>query len=187
MLLIDMIINFTAKHLWIVLKKLSKLVRKPLKKLAKPNLNLIRSIRSTARKLQEDAPYQWGHMGSCNCGNLAQEIARISKADIHSYSMYSEGSWTDQSREYCPTSGLPMDLLISNLLDNGLELKDLEHLEKLSDPAVLKSLGFKKMRYNLREHVVKYMEAWADLLEEQILSDIQLSLKPTAVPMVEPK
>ena len=143
--------------------------------MARPNLRLISAIRSTARRLSLDAPYQWGHMGSCNCGHLAQQITRVSKADIHRFAMHSEGSWTDQSRAYCPTSGLPMDLLISAMIDCGLAIEDLEHLEKLSDPAVLKHLGVKSLRYNHREHVVRYMEAWAELLERDLLSRISVT------------
>lgn len=140
--------------------------------MAKSNLKLIQSIRITARKLAMHAPYQWGHMGSCNCGHLAQEITRVSKADIHRFAMHSEGSWTDQSRAYCPTSGLPMDLLISAMIDYGLAIEDLEHLEKLSDPSVLKYLGVPKLRYNHREDVVKYMNAWADILEMNLLPGV---------------
>ena len=147
--------------------------------MAIPNLKLIQSIRHTARKLALNAPYQWGHMGSCNCGHLAQELTRFSKEDIHRFAMHSEGSWTDQSRAYlprrqagCPSSGLPMDLLISAMLDAGLERQDLEHLEKLSNPKVLKYLEVRKLRYNQRENVVRYMKAWADLLEKELLAKI---------------
>ncbi|GJM28201.1 MAG: hypothetical protein DHS20C17_08360 [Cyclobacteriaceae bacterium] len=142
--------------------------------MAHPSLKLIRAIRNTSGKLIFNAPYQWGHMGSCNCGHLAQEITRVSKADIHSFAMHSEGSWTDQSRNYCPTSGLPMDLLISSMLDFGLQLEDLGHLEKLSDPEILKFLGVRKLRYNNREDVILYLESWADLLEKKLLSEISL-------------
>jgi hypothetical protein len=113
-------------------------------------------------------------MGSCNCGHLAQEITSVTKADIHSFAMHSEGSWTDQSRSYCPTSGLPMDLLISAMLDFGLEIQDLEYLEKLSDPEILKCLGVRKLRYNQQQEVVQYLETWAHLLEEKLLASITL-------------
>lgn len=143
--------------------------------MAKPSLKLIRAIRNTVRKLIQDGPYQWGHMGSCNCGLLAQEMTQVSKADIHSLAMHSEGSWTDQSRAYCPTSGLPMDLLIGAMLDYGLEIKDLEFLENLSDPRILRYLGLTHLRYNQRNHVIPYMKAWADLMEQELLSIISLT------------
>jgi|GEM_PF-270766 len=145
--------------------------------------HLIQAIRNTAKRLADNAPYQWGHMGSCNCGHLAQELTKVSKADIHSYAMHSQGSWTDQSRAYCPTSGLPMDLLISAMLDAGLNLGDLEYLEKLSDPKVLHQLKVPNLRFNHRDDVVLYMYTWANLLEEELLSSIKLAhhLNPAPV------
>jgi hypothetical protein len=140
--------------------------------MARPNLKLIRAIRNTARKLTIETPYQWGHMGSCNCGHLAQELTQVSKQDIHRFAMRGEGNWTDQSRDYCPTSGLPMDVLISAMLDAGLEIQDLEHLEKLSDARVLKYLGVSSLRYNQRENVVQYLIGWAALLEEVLLAKV---------------
>lgn len=142
--------------------------------MARPSLKLIRAIRNTARKLSGHVLYQWGHMGSCNCGHLAQELTSVTRADIHSFAMHSEGSWTDQSRSYCPTSGLPMDLLISSMLDYGLEIDDLGHLERLSDPEILKYLGVRKLMYNQRHEVVQYLEAWAHLLEEKLIASITL-------------
>ncbi len=150
--------------------------------MARANLRLVLAIKNTAKRLTHHAPYQWGHMGSCNCGHLAQEITRVSKADIHNYALHSEGSWTDQSRAYCPTSGFPMDLLISSMLDVGLALDDLEYLEKLSDPKVLKRLGKVSLRFNNREDVILYMHTWADLLEEDLLKSI--SLPDPAVPII---
>ena len=50
--------------------------------MAKATPILIEAIRNTAKKLETGAPYQWGHMGSCNCGNLAQEITDLSEKEI---------------------------------------------------------------------------------------------------------
>lgn len=153
--------------------------------MAEPNLKLIRAIRNTARNLASSTSYQWGHMGSCNCGHLAQELTSVSKSDIHNFAMHSEGSWTDQSRAYCATSGLPMDLLISTMLDYGIKIKDLEYLEKLSDPRVLKFLEVQSLRYNSKSDVIQYLHAWADLLEQELIASVPSSyfqsIHPTAV------
>lgn len=153
--------------------------------MARANLKLIAAIRNAAKRLASKAPYQWGHMGSCNCGHLAQEITRVSKADIHSYALHSEGSWTDQSRAYCPTSGLPMDLLISSMLDAGLALQDLEYLEKLSDPKILKKASRPSLRFNKREDVITYMLAWAEMLEESLLQSIPMEVPSTLASVPE--
>ncbi len=142
--------------------------------MAKPNPLLIDTLRKTAKRLQGAADYQWGHMGSCNCGHLAQELTNISKADIHRLAMHSEGNWTEQSRVYCPNSGLPMDQLISKMLAAGLSIQDLEHLEKLSDRQVLQKIGVPKLRFNHKLHVIDYLLAWSDLLEEQLVTQIKL-------------
>ena len=144
--------------------------------MARPNPELIGALRRTADKLKNGAPYQWGHMGSCNCGNLAQELTPYSKAEIHHFAMRNSGDWTEQVNDYCATSGLPMDILIADLLTKGLSTEDLQHLERLSDPEVLRRLPLEHRypNHNHREDVIRYMMAWADLLEEQYLAKTNL-------------
>ena len=91
--------------------------------MATANLPLVDALRRTARKLASGASYQWGHMGSCNCGNLAQELTRLTKAEIHAFAMQGRGDWREQVEEFCPTSGLPMDLLIADRF-NKLSVTD---------------------------------------------------------------
>jgi hypothetical protein len=144
--------------------------------MARANIELIEALRKTAKSLQNGAPYQWGHMGSCNCGNLAQELLKMSKGEIHQIAMSRYGDWTEQSAEYCPTSGYPIDEMISSLLKKGLDADDLKHLEKLSDKEVLARLpeDRKYPKHNLRDDVVLYMQTWANVLEEELLSNITL-------------
>ncbi|SFF36103.1 hypothetical protein [Thermoflexibacter ruber] len=145
--------------------------------MATPNLELIAALRKTAKKLEEGAPYQWGHMGSCNCGNLAQEISKLTKAEIHEYAMRNrQGDWSEQTDAYCPVSNQPMDLLITQMTEIGLTTTDLKNLEKLSDREILVRLPaeFRYLQHNKRDHVVMYMREWANLLEEQLLADISL-------------
>lgn len=141
--------------------------------MAKPSPELIAAIRRTANKLQKGSPYQWGHMGSCNCGHLAQEITQLSKKEIHARALRSRsGDWNEQLIDYCPTSGLPMDEVISEMLAAGLDRQDLMELEKLSNSLVLRSLPQhnRHLSHNRREHVILYLNSWADLLEEKWLA-----------------
>ncbi len=145
--------------------------------MAQPNLILIDALRRTAAKLQKGAPYQWGHMGSCNCGNLAQELTTLTKAEIHEHALaVGRGDWQEQLNDYCPSSGLPMDLLIADMLQAGLTSADLQHLERLTDRRILERLPKEKryLRHNFRDDVVLYINTWADLLEEQLLNKIKL-------------
>lgn len=147
--------------------------------MAHANLKLIDALRITAQKLAEGGNYQWGHMGSCNCGNLAQELTQLTKAEIHQFAMQGRGDWREQVEEYCPTSGLNIDLLIADLLNHGLSVSDLQDLEWLSDQRILRKIPLErrdKMRHNVREDVVLYMNTWANMLEEQLIPHIKIDL-----------
>lgn len=138
--------------------------------MAKPNPELIGAIERTILKLQNGAPYQWGHMGACNCGNLAQELTQISKAEIHKFAMQRHGDWNEQLIDYCPSSGYPMDLMVGKMLDFGLTIEDLSHLERLSDPEILLFMEKEKrdqLNKNSREDLVFYLQTWAKLLREK--------------------
>jgi hypothetical protein len=105
--------------------------------MARANPRVIHVLRNTLARLQQSSAYQWGHMGSCNCGFLAQEISRLDKREIHARAMQRSGDWNEQLKVYCPTSGLPMDELISSMLCEGFTREDLVHLERLSDPEIV--------------------------------------------------
>ena len=138
--------------------------------MAKANPKLIDAIEKTAAKLSGGSDYQWGHMGVCNCGNLAQELTQFTKEEIHRFAMQRFGDWNEQLIDYCPTSGLPMDLMISKMLDFGLTLEDLAHLERLSDWEILALIPKEKrdrMNKNSREDVVLYLETWSKILREK--------------------
>jgi hypothetical protein len=140
--------------------------------MAKPSLILIDAIRKTAQNLASDKPYEWGHMGNCNCGNLAQVLLNISKSDLHKYAMQRPGDWSEQLNDYCPSSGLLMDKLIFSLLQYGLNTEDLRELEYLSNKNVLSKLNVTHLLHNNRVHVIEYLTAWADILEDELISNL---------------
>lgn len=144
--------------------------------MARPTPELIDALRRTARNVAEGAPYQWGHMGSCNCGNLAQELTRMTKDQIHQYAMQRYGDWNEQVADYCDTSQLPFDIIINQMLQAGLSLEDLKHLEKLDDRDVLHRFPVEQrfLKHNRRDDVVTYLNEWANLLEERLLDRIKL-------------
>lgn len=144
--------------------------------MANIRFELIQALKTTARKIEHNTSYQWGHMGLCNCGFLAQEITSLSKDEIHRRAMQRHGDWSEQLNDYCPTSGLPMDDLIDQLVNFGFTLEELRHLERLSDQAVLQRLPLEKryLSYNVKADVIVYLNAWANLLEESLLDAISL-------------
>ena len=154
------------------------------------------ALRATAHRLATEAPYQWGHMGSCNCGHLAQTITRLTKAEIHARAMQRYGDWERQLTDYCPTSGLPIDQTIDEMLALGFTRTELAHLERLSDPTVRRAIPFERrdtLRHNQRDDVVLYLRAWANLLEQPLLAGIALPdfltgglSAPVAAPVAAP-
>ena len=151
--------------------------------MAKPSLALIKTIRTAALKLEASTNYQWGHMGACNCGYLAQEVTGLTKEEIHKRAMMRYGDWSEQLNDYCPNSGLPMDETISTLISLGFESDDLINLERLSDKQILLTFppSERNLHFNTKYDVIKYLRAWADMLEDMllrniILTDIKLSI-----------
>jgi hypothetical protein len=144
--------------------------------MAKASLEIIEILRRTASRIETSADYQWGHMGSCNCGFLVQEVTNLKKEEIHARALQRFGDWNEQLNDYCPSSGLPMDDLIRSIIDAGFDMDDLKHLEKLSDPAILRHFpaGENTLRFNVRSDVVKYLRAWAHLKEQEIVREVEL-------------
>lgn len=145
--------------------------------MARPKPELIEALRNAAAKMEKSQHYQWGHMGSCNCGHLVQEVTHLSKAEIHEYAMRTRGGdWSEQALDFCPTSGYLMDQVISIMLEAGMDVIDFKHLERLSDKEVLQRLPKEEryLQHNVRKDVVKYMRIWADSLEEKLAEQITL-------------
>ena len=139
--------------------------------MTKISISVIQALRNTAIRIKNSPDYQWGHMGACNCGFLAQEITSLSKSEIHTRAMERYGDWNEQLNDYCPTSGIRMDDLISELLNFGFDIDDLKHLEKLSDPNVLRQLpaSHRYLKHNNKADVVLYLNTMADDLQNKLL------------------
>jgi hypothetical protein len=135
--------------------------------MARPSIALIDALRVTATRLAAGAIYQWGHFGQCNCGHLVQTVCRLSPSAIQAWASERGGDWGELANEYCPASGLPLDLVMEQLLGAGLDARDLEHLEELDAPDVVARLGRWPSR-NVRDDAVAYLRAWASLIEEQL-------------------
>lgn len=146
--------------------------------MAKHTLSVIQLLRDTVKELERCTDYQWGHMGSCNCGFLARKISGLPKNEIHTFAMQRPGDWSEQLIDYCPDSGLPMDNIISDMIAFGFDVDDLRHLERLSDRTILRSLPNENQ--NLIRHsksdVLLYLNTWANLLESRLIEEIRLPI-----------
>lgn len=124
------------------------------------------ALRLTADRLANGAPYQWGHMGQCNCGHLAQTVTHKSAAEIHRSALdQATGEWSEYLNDYCGVSGALIDDVTRTLLDLGITAAELASLENLDDPRVLARLGVERLVRHEREHAVRYLRAWADLVD----------------------
>ncbi|MEM6644859.1 MAG: hypothetical protein AAF730_01265 [Bacteroidota bacterium] len=151
--------------------------------MTRPTPELIAALRATALKLHDGATYAWSRMGSCNCGHLAQTLTGLSSASIQSLAHESAGDWREQTEGYCGDTQLPLHLIFDAMLQAGMTTEDIIHLERLSSPVVLRRLGSTSLLldYRSRADVIRYMNAWADLLEEALLPQLDVS-QAMAVP-----
>jgi len=145
--------------------------------MAFPNTVLIEALRTTAKRLIDGATYAWGNHGACNCGNLLQVITPLSRQDILQYAHTGIGEWTELSEDFCGVTNAPVDMLLSKLQGVGLTPSDIHNLEYLDNREVLDKLpgGFRWLTKNVREDVIVYFETFANILEEQLLSGIDIS------------
>ncbi|MCS6974958.1 MAG: hypothetical protein NZM13_10785 [Cyclobacteriaceae bacterium] len=154
--------------------------------MAKACPDVIEALRATARALEKATDYQWGHMGACNCGFLARQVTAQSREEIHNHAMLRYGDWSEQLNDYCPESGMPMDALIDQLIAFGFSITDLKHLERLSDKTILESMPVehRHLKHNVKEDVIRYLRAWAGLLEIQWLENTKVPAidEPIRVP-----
>ena len=92
--------------------------------------------------------------------------------------MERHGDWTEHLNDYCPINGLPFDAIISELIAFGFDSSDLKHLEKLSDPGILRTFSFaeRNLQHNVKQDVVKYLKAWIKLLEDELVANIKIEL-----------
>ena len=144
--------------------------------MAHPNLTVIGALRKAASNLQEGAPYAWGNHGSCNCGHVLQVLTHLSRQEILRAAHTGIGEWTEIAEEYCGLTNLPAYEMISRLEAIGLTPTDIHCLEYLQDREVLEQLpgGFRWLKKNERNDVVLYFQTMANLLEERLLSQIQI-------------
>ena len=147
--------------------------------MAHPHPALVRVLRQTADRLRSGSSYRWSNFGMCNCGHLAQTVTRRSPQEIHEAAMVRPGDWGEQARDYCGTTGLEMDHIIEQLLAIGLTQQDLHDLERLGNTDVLRRMdpAWQKVRHHSREYVVRYFDAWADLLEDSLPAPSAMAAK----------
>jgi hypothetical protein len=107
-------------------------------------------------------------MGACNCGHLAQTVTELPREALHAMATERPGDWSELARDHCGASGLPIDHVIATMLAIGLSRSDIRELERLEGREILRRLpaGERTLDHRRKADVVRYLETWADLLEE---------------------
>ena len=165
---------------------------------AASNQLIVALRQTAARLARKETTYQWASFAHCNCGHLAQTITGLDPADIQRRAMRREGDWGGQARNViplkfpefdygdrpaldegawepenvgaCQVTGRPLDDVLDQMYALGLQPADVGHLERLSDPVVRRRLGNNTgyFPHHRRENVVAYLEAWANVLEDEL-------------------
>ena len=154
----------------------------------KPNPTLAAALRKAARRIADRRyGYNFNHMTNCNCGVLAQVVMGVDRRELYEIrdaacleaagrgaaalppevlGNYWDGIWScakDVVR--CPLTNLPVGTILRALGDVGMTAQDLHDLELLDNVDVLRAAGLKVPEADRAKHVVRYMRAWADLID----------------------
>ncbi|MGA1525967.1 MAG: hypothetical protein ACO4CZ_18540 [Planctomycetota bacterium] len=130
------------------------------------NLRLAFALRKTADRLADGARYEWGHVGRCNCGHVAQTLTDFDDRQILRIFGQDLSEWTEHARNRCADTNRDLVALFDVLHTAGMSHEDVLHLENLSDPRILARMpdGDRDLQRNERHDVVRYLRAYADLL-----------------------
>jgi hypothetical protein len=143
--------------------------------MATPSIKLVQALRAAANNLKNGAPYAWGHHGTCNCGNLVKSISDLTEEKITMNQSQFSGEWTELANDYCKDTNTSIDHIFLTLEKMGLNSNDIHSIEYLNNRAVLAKLkgGFRWLERNNRAHVIEYFEAFASMMENQLIDNYQ--------------
>lgn len=150
--------------------------------MARPTKEFLRALEDAIDAMEaQGASYQWGHMGQCNCGHLVHALTKVPQAEIHAAALKRAGDWGQQAIDYCPTSGYPLDHIITTMLEAGMDIDDINNLERLDDRRVLNRLPRERryLKQNSKEDAILYMKTWLEMLREQIAPTLDLVSVPS--------
>jgi hypothetical protein len=137
---------------------------------------LIKHLRQAAERVLEPG-YNHGNYERCNCGILAQCVTGFGAGHMKHgelwnaikpvVSLVGGGSWGYVAEFYCSETNRLFSEVIESLLDIGITAKDIANLENLSDEKIVAQVGLGPLTKDNPQHVAKYLEAWADILEDE--------------------
>jgi hypothetical protein len=127
-----------------------------------------------ASEIQSKAMMQEGDWGKQANANVHQPRLSPPQPDFGDRPALDEGAWEPEDVGACQVSGASMDFVFYSLNRMGLKATDIKQLERLSDPEVRRRLGTENVYFphHVRENVIRYLAEWADMLEEDLESNL---------------
>lgn len=138
------------------------------------------ALREAARRIETgEVSYSWMNIARCNCGVLAQVLLGFDSKELE-WRIFQgrgffgfSGTWGRnlEIEAQCKATGLPLHEVLRSLIAAGLSTLDMAHLEGLSAYAIRCRAGLPSTDlfgdYSEAPNVIRYMRAWADMLDEQ--------------------
>ncbi len=132
--------------------------------------------------------YDWSSQSSCNCGIViaaiidgsSRDSSRVyheavkqakDKGDLPSIESCLGYTWRELAQRSCTVTGTPLTEVFQNFEKMGFTIKDVVHLEYMTNAAILKESGInpkEKDYYKNKENLILYLEAWHRILESTI-------------------
>lgn len=143
--------------------------------MATPNEELIHHLRNIANMIESgEWHYDWWTAEQCNCGLLVRSVlGRPYTVPIGSWGIDTRGEEGTYS-----TTGIKLKKILDELKSLGLTREDLGELERLENLEVKNRLGIEQGGYidpKNKQNTIRYLRAWADLLEEKLEKTEDLS------------
>lgn len=140
----------------------------------KPSFQLISALRRAADHIEQSPlDYEWCDAQRCNCGQVAQQLVGLEALGNLMYGHGETGTWRERAfNGYCQVTGEPVWQVIKALAAFGFERHDFEDIEFLRGNVVVQRVGYTLVKDDPK-HVVLYLRAQADLLEEQLTPPAQ--------------
>lgn len=136
-------------------------------------------LEATADKI-EAGDFCWTESYRCTDGNLAQVVMGLTAQQLKQLMKEETGSiywcWSNEVKVVCPSTGLPMRLVVQALLKAGFSEEEITWIEGMSNIAVLQAAGISTDRFvndshldkSKPEFVVRYLRTWANMLRREL-------------------
>lgn len=143
-----------------------------------------KAIQIAINALKSDMfPYRWSAASSCNCGVVVTAMLNGSILDTQAVFnlAYSQAknigtvtdlkkktyTWQQMAQISCSITGEPLTNVFMKFNEMGFSVKDVVHLEYMTNAAILKDSGINTKvedYYTIKDNLILYLESWNRIL-----------------------